>query len=161
MSNFECQWIPYEYPKNYWAALCNSEQVMNLKVAGGRNRKQDLSIIWGEEKGKSSPLQSDIMVKILNIHALFLFIVILYLTDELIIQTMCVSGLAIHLLGVKRLFKPLGSIYIPSDGKIIYRLAEMTNSLKDEGNLYWWTFAVISISFWLFKIAGLIFAKGF
>lgn len=101
------------------------------------------------------------MVKILNIHALLLFVVILYLTDELFIQMMCVSGVAIHLLGVKRLLKPVGSIYVPSDGKIIYRLAETTNSLKDTGNLYWWTFTVLSISFWLFKIAGLLFAEGF
>ena len=100
-------------------------------------------------------------MKMLNVHAAVLFFLILYLSDEIFIQMMCISGLAIHLLGVKRLLKPVGSIYVPSDGKIIYRLAETTNSLKHTGNLYWWTFTVLSISFWLFKIAGLLFAEGF
>ncbi len=90
-------------------------------------------------------------MKILNVHAAILFLLILYLSDEIFIQMMCISGFAIHLLGVKRFFKPLGDEYVPSDGKLIYRLAKATNGLQDGSNLYWWTFLTLSVLFWIFS----------
>lgn len=91
-------------------------------------------------------------MKILNVHAAILFLLILYLSDEIFIQMMCISGFAIHLLGVKRLFKPLGDGYMPSDGKVIYSLAKATNALQDGSNMYWWMFLTLSVLFWICSI---------